>query len=111
MGDRGFLLNHKTTDFNVDAIDPFDTIDYYVDLMNKAKRSYVAHGGAYVGKLTNYILDKIIYIICSGKFYLNGINIGRKDGVKYTKGFGNKVYLNINLVNEMNCLDGFLSQI
>ena len=111
MGNRGFLSRYKTTDFDTNKINSFETIDYYVGLMNKARASYNAHGGAQIGKLTNYLLDKMIFIICSGKFYLNNLYIGRKEGIEYTKGLGNKYYSSIDIHTEMPYLETFLHSI
>lgn len=107
----GYLSKYKTTDFNADALDSINTINDYLCLMNKVRRSYVKNGGKQVSKLINYLMDKMVFIICSGKLYLHNIEYGLEFGANYTKGLGDKDYLNIVIKDEMPLLENFLRRI
>ena len=52
-------------------MDEFSTIELIEELYNKAKASYIAHGGT--GHLTVFLIDKIIYLLCcKSPLYLPG---------------------------------------
>jgi hypothetical protein len=104
-----------TTGFSPEkTLTSFDAIDLHMELVEKASRALMNHGGRNYLKLKNYILDKAIYIVCSGLFYLPGHSNkkNRYPGIAYTKWLGNRGYRSMVLTaSDIAWLDSFLGRI
>lgn len=105
----------NTTGFDVDkTLKVFTAIDLHMELVEKAKRALRDHGGTNYAKLQNYVLDKAIYIVCSGFFYLPG-HSNKKNrfyGVPYTRWLGERNYLHTPLnERDITWLDDLLGRI
>lgn len=92
----------------------FTAIDLHMDLVKKAKRAFKTRGGRFYRKIKNYVLDKAIYIVCSGFFYLH-VHDDKKNwrpGAEYTRWLGRKDFLREPLdVKDLIWLDNLLSRI
>ena len=73
------------------VLNSFDAINLHRDLVEQIRSEYVAAKGAHPSKITNYVLDKALYVLCSGKYYLQGKkNIAAR--YDYYKAVANKDY-------------------
>lgn len=93
----GFHLRN----IDVNIIDEFDAMDKLMDIVKKANRYYGFSKPGFT--ISNYLLDKMIYIICSGKLYLNNI-VDTKTKISYLNALVKKEYKKIDF-------DGTVSEI
>lgn len=61
---------YKPTDVKNESLGEFNAIEWFLELRDCAYEGYKAIGGSRLNGLACYVLDKMIYIICSGKWYL-----------------------------------------
>ena len=90
------------------SINSFDAIDLYLELMGKVNSAYKNKArGKNVENISNYYLDKAIYVVCSACYYLldKKKNTSEKE---YITGVANKDYLKEEV--DMAWLDSFLQR-
>lgn len=92
------------TGFEMNA-DEFKIMDSYILIMNQIRTEYLRLGGTKT--LTNYLFDKMIYLIGSGRLYLHGITNCTKYKKSFLEGLTNKDYRSIRItpetIAEINC--------
>ena len=103
-----FLANHRG--FDVNAVDSFATMDCCTDhLIPAIKREYASRSGAYVNKITNYLLDKAIYILASGYYYLRFRTKKKSIGNRFYRGLASGAYRSFPI--NIASIDGILGRL
>ncbi len=95
--------------FDQESISGYTTIDLHQKMVELAKIAYTNHNGQYPYKMMNYVLDKAIYVVCSGKFYVDNLSGGKKFGISYYQDVANELYKRTPL--DIAFLDNFLSRL
>ena len=79
-------------------------MELYLNLVKQINREFAVRARAIVGRvpiIRNYILDKMIYMICSGKMYLNVSNPSSSHIKKfYRRGILTDDYKNITIIQQ-----------
>lgn len=103
-----YATKTNLTKLNLNSINDFVAVDSYLTLMDKANEEVKKYSNNI--SFPNYILDKIIYILGSGKFYLANPQKKRntKSKTEYFLGIFNKEYCNIDIEKELDIITSYL---